>query len=60
MQLIYRGQAYTCPSSSATSEGEIAGKYRGVAFRRSVSNGFFRSTSPATLTYRGITYENLQ
>lgn len=58
MQLIYRGQAYTYSSNPATLDGELVGKYRGVVLRRSAATGIFLTNPPATLTYRGISYEN--
>ncbi|MGB0561497.1 MAG: DUF4278 domain-containing protein [Spirulinaceae cyanobacterium] len=57
MKLSYRGQAYEPHHQNVeTSQGEIAGHYRGLPWRAHHHKQQSRQQADQALTYRGITY----
>lgn len=60
MQLQYRGACYqTSHSNLETTQGEIAGYYRGVPWRRQYLKKPFVPQAIARLKYRGADYFRL-
>lgn len=58
MQLHFLGAEYTCQwPSIETREGEIVGKYRGVAWSAKHQSPTIASGQPMTLQFMGRSYQ---